>query len=100
MVDKFAVEEVTKILVDEYLGIGSTPQTALESLANDMASNRLDVEMLECSDSELIISLGNLLKKICEDGNTKQPHNADKWQRQVLDEYNNPTEEDWWFAIR
>ena len=100
MVDKSEVREVTEILVNEYCGIGATSQTALESLADDLANNRLDVEMLECSETALLVSLGNLLKKISELGVAERLQASGDWQEQVLKEYNGPTEDDWWFAIR
>lgn len=90
------VDEVTQVLMEEYFGIGSTPETALDSLADDMAQNRIDIGVLDCTPYEFMQAVGNVLKRI----HAGKKHEIAHWQHEILAAHNKPEEEDWWFAIR
>jgi copper oxidase (laccase) domain-containing protein len=90
------VDEVTQVLMEEYFGIGSTPETALDSLADDMAQNRIDIGVFDCTPFEFMQAVGNVLKRI----HAGKKHEIAHWQQEVLAAHNKPEEEDWWFAIR
>lgn len=90
------VDEVTQVLMEEYFGIGSTPETALDSLADDMAQNRIDIGVFDCTPFEFIQAVGNVLKRI----HAGKKHEITHWQHEILAAHNKPEEEDWWFAVR
>ena len=90
------VDEVTQVLMEEYFGIGSTPETALDSLADDMAQNRIDIGVFDCTPYEFMQVVGNVLKRI----HAGKKHEIAHWQHEILAAHNKPEEEDWWFAIR
>ncbi len=90
------VEEVTQVLMEEYFGIGSTPETALDCLADDMAQNRIDIGVFDCTPYEMMQAIGNVLKRI----HAGNKHEIAHWQQHILALHNKPEEDDWWFAIR
>ena len=90
------IDEVTQVLMEEYFGIGSTPETALDSLADDMAQNRIDIGVFDCTPYEFMQAVGNVLKRI----HAGKKHEIAHWQHEILAAHNKPEEEDWWFAIR
>jgi len=60
-----AVNEITRVLSEEYMGFGSTPELAFESLVDDMINNRIDTGIfIGCKKSEIIMAFGNLLNQI------------------------------------
>ena len=90
------IDEVTQVLMEEYFGIGSTPETALDSLADDMAQNRIDIGVFDCTPYEFMQAVGNVLKRI----HAGKKHEIAHWQHEILAAHNKPEEEDWWFAMR
>ena len=58
------VQEITQALAENYFGIGSTPQTALAALAEDLAECRLNADDLEATHLEMLSAIGSLLVEI------------------------------------
>jgi len=59
------VNELTRVLSEEYMGFGSTPESAFESLVDDMINNRIDTGIfIGCKKSEIIMAFGNLFNEI------------------------------------
>lgn len=110
MHSKQAVEEITKALTEEYMGVGSTPKTAFESLVDDMINNRIDTESLECTESEIIMAIGNLLNHINVSASEIHRHELSHIELRRLRTLNfviealnsdkGPSEKDWWWGIR
>lgn len=59
--------------MEEYFGIGSTPETALDCLADDMAQNRIDIGVFDCTPYEMMQAIGNVLKESTLATSTKSP---------------------------
>jgi len=74
------VEEVTSVLMEEYFGIGSTSETALDSIIDDMTNNRIVVEEFDCTPYEMMQAIGNVLKRI----QMGSQHESAHWQQQIL----------------
>lgn len=89
------VDEVTQILMEEYFGIGSTPETALDSLADDMAQNRIDIGVFDCTPYEFMQAVGNVLKRI----HAGKKHEIIHWQEGILAAIKQQDEDDdWWIT--
>jgi len=58
--------DTLQALADNYLGIGSTPQTALAALTDDLINNRLDPQDFALTPQELLNAIGLLLLEIME----------------------------------
>lgn len=59
--------EVQQILVENYLlSLGASPKGALEGVADDMSSNRISTNDLDCSNEELLMAIGGLLSEIAK----------------------------------
>jgi len=56
--------ETTQALTDNYLGVGSTPQSALAAITEDLINNRLNPEDFSLTTQELLRAIGFLLLEI------------------------------------
>ena len=63
------VKEVTQALAENYLGIGSTPESAIVSLTDDLINNRLNAKSASewgATQDELLMAIGTLLLEMMD----------------------------------
>lgn len=64
MNDTTTVTEVADILAENYLGIGSTPDTALAALEEDIRENRLHADDYGVTREVLVLAIATLYARI------------------------------------
>jgi len=61
-----AISDLTQALAENYFGIGSTPQSALAALTEDLLTNRLHADDFGVSHAEMLNAIGNILLEVME----------------------------------